>query len=277
MAPLEPIKYRFNSLADFLTAKPLSVNGELDDGWGGRFPVKGREINASVLFCDISRFSQRTLQLNATETLIFVNNFFTWITAEALREHPGIVDKYIGDEMMVVFSDEFGSENAFLDAVRTARWMGENDFLAFCPHIGIASGIVTVGYVGTPLKFDCSVFGAPVTLAARCASVKTARPGIVFPEKDWAGQKFEEAFPPIKREKSDGTIQAEPLVWEMSPPQNVPMKNLPDISVITVENTLVTFPQQSAENRAKESLSYLYKDGAYRPRIPYKPIEFEEE
>ena len=53
---------------------------------GARFPVKGREINASVLFCDISRFSQRTLELNPTE--IFVNNFFTWITAEALRERP---------------------------------------------------------------------------------------------------------------------------------------------------------------------------------------------
>jgi len=275
--PLKAVTYRFNSLADFLTAKPLTVNGELDDGWGGQFPVKGREIKASVLFCDISRFSQRTLELNSTETLVFVNNFFTWITAEALRERPGIVDKYIGDEMMVVFSNEFGSEDAFLDAVQTARWMGENDFHAFCPHIGIASGIVTVGYVGTPLKFDCSVFGTPVTLAARCASVKTGRPGIVFPERDWVGHKFDEAFPSRKRTKPNGTIWEQPTAWTMNPAQMVSMKNLPDLSVIVVGNATVTLPQQSAENRAKESLSHLYNDGAYRPRIPYKLVSLEDD
>jgi hypothetical protein len=179
--------------------------------------------------------------------------------------------------MMVVFSDEFGSADAFLDAVQTARWMGENDFLAFCPHIGIASGIVTVGYVGTPLKFDCSVFGAPVTLAARCASVKTARPGIVFPEKDWEGYKFEDAFPPIKRTRPDGSIQVEPPVWKMNLPQLVSMKNLPDLNVIAVEDMTVTLPGQSAEDRAKESLSYLYQDGAYKPRVPYKPVPLDDD
>jgi len=46
-SPLGPVKYRFNSLHDFLIASTLSVNGELDDGWGGRFPAKGREIRAS--------------------------------------------------------------------------------------------------------------------------------------------------------------------------------------------------------------------------------------
>ena len=81
---------------------------------------------------------------------------------------------------------------------------------------------MTVGYVGTPLKFDCSVFGTPVTLAARCASVKTERPGIVFPEKDWAGHTFEEAFPSIKRTKPDGTIQEQPAGWSINPPQRLP-------------------------------------------------------
>jgi hypothetical protein len=144
------------------------------------------------------------------------------------------------------------------------------------PHIGIARGIVTVGYVGTPLKFDCSVFGAPVTLAARCASVKTARPGIVFPEKDWKDYKFEDAFPPIKRTKPDGSIWLEPPIWKMNPGQTVSMKNLPDLNVIVVEDTTVSFPQQSAEDRAKESLSDLYRSGAYEPRVPYKPVPLDE-
>ena len=69
---------------------------------------------------------------------------------------------------MIVFSKEFGSDDPFVDAVQGARWMSENDAHSFCPHIGLASGKVIVGYVGTPLKYNCSVFGAPVALAALC-------------------------------------------------------------------------------------------------------------
>ena len=164
---MEPVRYRYNSLEDYLVTHQLSVDAVLEDGWGADFPVKGREIDATVLFADISSFSSRTKELNPVETLIFVNNFFAWISAEALRGRTGIVDKYIGDEIMVVFSKEFGSEDPFLEAVQTARWMAENDALAFDPHMGIASGPVVVGYVGTPIKYNCSVFG----LCVACRSI----------------------------------------------------------------------------------------------------------
>ena len=117
------MQYHYNSLEDFLATNPLSVDAQVDDGWGAFFPVKGREIDASILFSDISGFSKRTLDLSPTETLIFVNHFFAWISAEALRGRPGIVDKYIGDEIMIVFSKEFGSDDPFVDAVQTARCM----------------------------------------------------------------------------------------------------------------------------------------------------------
>lgn len=74
-----------------------------------------------MLFADITGFSTRTLDLSPAATLVYVQNFFAWITAEALSGRPGIVDKYIGDEVMVVFSTEFGSENPFVDAARAAR------------------------------------------------------------------------------------------------------------------------------------------------------------
>jgi class 3 adenylate cyclase len=111
------------------------------------------------------------------ETLIFVNWFFAWISAEALRGGKGIIDKYIGDEVMVVFSKEFGSDDPFVEAVQTARWMAEHDVWAFLPHVGIASGDVIVGYAGTPLKYNGSVFGTPVALASRCAGIKPATDG----------------------------------------------------------------------------------------------------
>ena len=89
--------------------------------------------------------------------------------------------------------------------------------------------------------------------------------------------KFEDAFPPIKRTRPDGSIQVEPPVWKMNPPQLVWMKNLPDLKVIAIEDQTMTLPGQSAEDRAKESLSYLYQDGAYKPRVPYKPVPLDDD
>ncbi len=275
---MEQVKYRYRTLEDFLIFNPLSVDGQLDDGWGAVFPVKGREIKAAILFADITSFSRRTLKLSSTETLIFVNNFFTWIAAEALKNRPGIVDKYIGDEIMVIFSEEFGSKDSFVDAVQTARWMGEHDVLAFWPHMGIASGVVTIGFVGTPLKYNCSVFGVPVALAARCAGISRSAPrtsakpqplvssSIVFPAGLWKGRSFEETFAPEKYRMPDGTIQEQPNVWELLPSRKVKMKNMGDVEIREVVNKSTYVPPQSAEERAREYLRVLQRSGKYRQK-----------
>jgi hypothetical protein len=44
------VQYRYNSLEDFLATNTLSVDAQVEDGWGAFFPVKGREINATILF-----------------------------------------------------------------------------------------------------------------------------------------------------------------------------------------------------------------------------------
>jgi class 3 adenylate cyclase len=264
------VRYRYSSLEDFLISNQLSVDGILDDGWGAKFPVKGREIEASILFSDISSFSERTSGLTATETLIFVNNFFAWITAEALRGQPGIIDKYIGDEIMVVFSKEFGSEDPFVDALRTARWMAENDALSFGPHMGVASGVVTVGYVGTPLKYNCSVYGFPIVVAKRCASIQsTAVSGssIFFPAELWKGYNFENVFPPVKFQNSNKETYEQPTVWELQPPREESMKNLPPMEIIEIVKKSVSLPSRSAEDRAKDSLKGLKEQGVYHSRF----------
>jgi class 3 adenylate cyclase len=266
------VRYQYHSLEDFLATNELSVDAQIDDGWGALFPVKGREVEATVLFSDISGFSGRTLDLSPTETLIFVNNFFTWVSTEALQGHCGIVDKYIGDEIMVVFSKEFGSDDPFVDAVQTARWMSEHDAFGFRPHVGIASGPVTVGYVGNPIKYNCSVFGAAVAVAARCAAVQltraTERPtsaAIVFPSSEWGRRSFEEVFSPVRYRHADGTIHELSHAWEMHSPRRVPMKNLPDTMIIEIVKRSVSVPQQSAEDRAREALAEINKAGRYWP------------
>lgn len=267
-----PLKQQFHSLENFLASTTSHVDGVLDDGWNFPFPVKGREIEATVLFADISAFTTRTLAMSPAATLVYVQNFFAWVTAEALHGRPGIVDKYIGDEVMVVFSDEFGSENPFVDAVQAAAAMSRHDVHAYCPHIGIASGRVIVGYAGTPLRYNVSVFGAPVALAARCAAVKPVdreklvSSTIVMPASDWGARELDEVLPPRVVEQSDGSRRPEWQRFELQEERAVEMKGLDEVTVREIHNTGLWFPTHSAENRAFDQLHFLHATNRYWPR-----------
>jgi class 3 adenylate cyclase len=257
------VTYRYHSLEDYLTATMLTVDAQVDDGWGSLFPVKGCEIEATVLFADITAFSARTADLDPTETLAFVNHFFSWIAAEALRGRPGIVDKYIGDEVMIVFSNEFGSEDPFVDAVQTARWMSQKDVFSFMPHVGIASGRVIVGYVGTPLRYNCSVFGAPVAVATRCAGVKPdydATPissCVTFPAIEWDERDIRQVIPPEKYQEPDGSEHAQPHGWKLLPPREVELKNLALTKIRQIVNTGMWLPEEAPEVRAREAVANI--------------------
>ena len=260
---------QYHSLEDFLASTMSHMDGVLDDGFGFEFPAKGREIDAVVLFADISGFSTRTLEMSPAETLIYVQNFFAWVTQEALHGRPGIVDKYIGDEVMVVYSEEFGSKDPFVDAVQAAAAMSRRDVHAYRPHMGIASGPVIVGYAGTPMRYTVSVFGAPVALAARCAGVRQPDDSeqvisstIAFPAADWADRELDVVLPP----GAAGSPQPEWRTFELQEPRQVPMKGLDMVEVREIYNTGMWMPTQGAEERAKESLEYLAKRGRYWPR-----------
>lgn len=259
------LRPQFHSLEDYLASTTSDVDGVLDDGWGFGFPVKGREIEATVLFADITGFSTRTLGLTPAATLIYVQNFFAWVTAEALNDRPGIVDKYIGDEMMVVFSTEFGSEDPFVDAVQAAAAMSRHDVHAYHPHVGIASGAVIVGYAGTALRYNVSVFGAPVALAARCAAVKPGDPNafvsstIVMPAVEWGDRDLTTVIPPVGNETKFPRFQ-------LMGARKVPMKGLGEVEVQEIHNTAMWSPSESAEDRATAGLQELQNTNRYWPR-----------
>ena len=262
------IRYPYKTLEDFLTSHTLTVDVEFDDGWGAGFPVKGIELEATILFADISGFTRRTSEMNGIETLIFVNNFFSWITAEGIRGMNCIVDKYIGDEVMLLFSKRFGSKDPFEEAIQAAHLMCDRDALAFCPHIGIASGTVFAGYVGTPMKYSASVFGQAVNLAARCASVQPKErfisSSVTFPAAEWNERDLDAVIPPrIYKHPEDGEIK-QPHTWRLEEPRPVTMKGYGDIMIRELYNGAAHFPGQSAEERARECFRQIKTNGRYR-------------
>ncbi len=252
---------RYHSLEDYLASNQNHIDGVANDGFDGSVTIKGREIEAAVLFADISGFSTRTLNLTPAETLAFVQTFFAWTTAEALRDRPGVVDKYIGDELMVVFSTEFGSADPAADAIGAAMDMSRRDVHTYRPHIGIAAGPVIVGQTGTPFRFNVSVFGAPVALAARCAAVRPADPdahvwsSIVMPDDDWGSRNLADFQP-------DGQYPQ----FELLEARTEELKGLGEISVREIHNNSYRGGTVSTpETRARRNVELLREVNRYWP------------
>jgi hypothetical protein len=148
--------------------------------------------------------------------------------------------------------------------------MSRHDVHAYGPHIGIASGRVIVGYPGTALRYNVSVFGAPVGLGARCAAVKPADPEkmvsstIVMPGSDWGGRGLDDVLPPQLVEQRDGSKVPEPQRFELL--EERAMKGLDEAVVRDIHNTAMWFPTHAAESRAVGGLHDLHANNRYWPR-----------
>jgi adenylate cyclase len=156
----------------------------------------GEARNVTVLFSDMRDFSSRSEKLAATAVVDLLNRLHTPLTHAVLAQ-SGTIDKYLGDGMMAFWNAPLDVPNHADQACRAACAMcavlpGLNAELAAesaaasLPHqpvqigIGINSGEVFVGNLGSQQRFDYSIIGNPVNVAARLeAATKELRVPIV--------------------------------------------------------------------------------------------------
>lgn len=118
----------------------------------------------TVLFVDIRGFTSLSETLSVTDTFRFLNSYLS-VVAPCITKHHGFIDKYIGDAVMALFPREAA------DAVRAATEIVVNltalDGINVTVGIGIHSGEVMLGTVGSAERLDTTVIGDTVNLAAR--------------------------------------------------------------------------------------------------------------
>ncbi len=145
-----------------------------------QFLAQLREV--SVLFCDIVSFTTLCEGLEPNEIVSLLNGFFSKM-CEVIFENEGTLDKFIGDEMMVVFNAPFEQTDHAVRAAKTAIGMRKalqafNDEQPAIPlevRISIASGQAMVGDIGTTERREFTVLGDVVNMAARLKG--NANPG----------------------------------------------------------------------------------------------------
>ena len=169
-------------VAHELLAHGLTLGGEL------------REV--SVLFADLRDSTALGERLTPTALLELLNGFLSRM-AKAIEQERGIVDKYVGDEIMAVFGAPLDLPDHAARAVAAARAMmaaldALNAERAPAPPlrmgIGIASGTVIAGNVGSSERMNYTVLGDVVNLAARLqALTKEHGVGILMNETTQLG------------------------------------------------------------------------------------------
>lgn len=149
-------------------------------------------LNATVLFCDLSGFT-RFCEGNDPEHVGRLLNLYLGSMTEIVFNHGGTVDKYIGDAIMCIFGAPFMSPDDPLRAVRCAvemrrafrRMLERGDFGATRPdldvHIGVNTGKVVAGTVGSSLRMEYTALGDAVNLAARLEGVAKAGQIVIGP------------------------------------------------------------------------------------------------
>jgi class 3 adenylate cyclase len=165
--------------------------------------VLGGEVReVTVLFCDIRGFSAITQSLPPDGVIRLLNEHMTALT-RVVYEHQGVVDKFVGDLLMAVFGAPKSYGNDALNAARCALQMiaarqrlNESAALKVTVGIGIATGRVVAGCMGSSDRVNYTVLGDRVNLAARLG--------------DAAG-RMEILIDDVTREKLGGAVGAEEL------------------------------------------------------------------
>jgi adenylate cyclase len=146
----------------------------------------GEERHVAVVFVDIVGSTQLVTSRPAAEVVDMLNRFFAVIVDEVDR-HRGLVNKFEGDAVLVIFGAPNHidrPEDAALGAARAiARRLTSE--VPDCPAgIGVAAGEVVAGNVGAKERFEYTVIGEPVNEAARLCELAKDEPGRLMASSD---------------------------------------------------------------------------------------------
>jgi adenylate cyclase len=185
----------------------------------------GVNQKVTVMFADIRGFTPMSENMSPERVVEILNEYFTRVT-DVIFDHGGMLDKYIGDAVMAVYGAPISkgddAANCVESAVQIQRLLIEMNRDAAAREwpelrvgIGINTGIVTAGNIGSPRRIDYTVIGDTVNTASRLMS--NAAGGQILISESTAvdlGLGFElVSLPPLQLKGRTGPVSVFSVDW----------------------------------------------------------------
>ncbi|MGD2113509.1 MAG: adenylate/guanylate cyclase domain-containing protein [Acidobacteriota bacterium] len=146
---------------------------------GEELSLQTRETEVTALFCDLCGFTELSASMEPREILALLNAYFP-VMAEVVFRHEGTLEKYIGDALMAVWGAPFRSDDDAVTALRAAVEMQHavhelnrrlreagDGHPELRIHIGLNTGPVAAGNVGSERYIQYATLGTATNLASR--------------------------------------------------------------------------------------------------------------
>jgi adenylate cyclase len=130
--------------------------------------LKGTRKTVTILFADMRGFTAMSEKISPRQVVSILNRYLGRMT-DIVFKYNGTLDKYVGDEIMATYNVPLDLKDHALMAVKTAIEMQKESrkLMKVKYGIGINTGPVIVGNIGSKKRLDYTVIGDAVNLAAR--------------------------------------------------------------------------------------------------------------
>lgn len=181
---------RENILKLFKRYVPAEVVSQALDTKEDQLMSPGESRVVSVLFADIRGFTKFASHLRPSQVVDFLNYYWQEIS-ECVKQNKGSVNKYMGDGLLAVFGapvshidNHKNAVSAALDMIERLNEINEKYAALLGTEIkigiGINSGEVVVGNIGTDSYMEYTVIGNTVNIASRMESISKKKPNSII-------------------------------------------------------------------------------------------------
>ena len=171
-------------LSDDIVKELLETPGGLEPG--------GKKRSVSIMMSDIRGFTAMSERMDAGELIDMLNHYLEVMT-DAIQNHSGTIIEFIGDGIMAIFGAPRHSDNHMADAVAAAlemqasmeeinKWNTERNYPYLEMGIGLDSGEVILGNIGSKKRMKYGVVGSHVNLCGRIESYTSGGQILISPD-----------------------------------------------------------------------------------------------
>lgn len=195
-------------------------------------PLETVDREVTVVFADISRFTEMSSQMKPRRVIEMLNEYFTEMVEGIVFKYEGTLEQYIGDALLAVWGAPYQKPDDADRAVQAAiemqravhhlnqRWAARREFCIQI-HIGINSGMVAAGNIGSQRLIQYGTIGDTTNVTCRICDV--AQSGEILMSQSTL-DKLENAtslplekLSPVQVKGKKQPLQLHRLIWNAHP------------------------------------------------------------